>query len=145
MISYAKHDEEFHGIFKLVNGEEVLGKAILTQDELETLVFIQDPVCVQVVTRESEDGKVTRGMGFTKWMQLSDEDFYIIREKDIITVSSMSKEVIFMYENFIADDDPLLGKKKLKTDPDNALGYVGKIDQARKLFEKIFKDKPSNS
>ena len=43
------------------------------------------------------------------------------------------------------DDDPLLGKKKLKTDPDNALGYVGTIDQARKLFEKIFKDKPSNS
>ena len=117
MISYAKHDEEFYGIFKLVNGEEVLGKAILTQDELETLVFIQDPVCVQVVTRESEDGKVTRGMGFTKWMQLSDEDFYIIREKDIITVSSMSKEVIFMYENFVADDDPKKEKRNLRLIP----------------------------
>ena len=28
MINYAKHDEEFYGIFKLVSGEEVLGKAV---------------------------------------------------------------------------------------------------------------------
>ena len=145
MISYAKHDEEFYGIFKLVSGDEVLGKAILTQDGAESLVFISDPVCVQIVTKETEDGKLTRGMGFTKWMQLSDEDFYIMREKDIITVSSMSREVIFMYESFISDEDPEEGKKKMKTDPDNATGYVGTIDDARKLFEKIFKDKPNNS
>ena len=36
MINYAKHDEEFYGVFKLVSGDEVLGKAILTNDELET-------------------------------------------------------------------------------------------------------------
>ena len=113
MISYAKHDEEFYGIFKLVSGDEVLGKAILTQDGAESLVFISDPVCVQIVTKETEDGKLTRGMGFTKWMQLSDEDFYIMREKDIITVSSMSREVIFMYESFISDEDPEEGKKKM--------------------------------
>ena len=59
MINYAKHDEEFYGIFKLVSGDEVLGKAILTEDDKETLVFISDPVCVQIVTRESEDGKVS--------------------------------------------------------------------------------------
>ena len=144
MINYAKHDEEFYGVFKLVSGDEVLGKAILTNDEQETLVFISDPVCVQIVTKESEDGKVHRGMGFCKWMQLSDEDFYIFREKDIITVSSMSKEVIFMYEAYISDEDPNSGKDSLKADPDQAIGYVGKIDDARKLFEKIFKSKPSN-
>ena len=83
-------------------------------------------------------------MGFCKWMQLSDEDFYIFREKDIITVSSMSKEVIFMYEAYISDEDPNSGKDSLKADPDQAIGYVGKIDDARKLFEKIFKSKPSN-
>ena len=70
MINYAKHDEEFYGIFKLVSGDEVLGKAILTQDELETLVFISDPVCVQIVTRESEDGKVHAVWDSQKWMQL---------------------------------------------------------------------------
>ena len=145
MINYAKHDEEFYGIFKLVNGDEVLGKAVLTDDNGETICFIQDPVCIQLIHKEIDEGKVARGMGFAKWMQLSDEDFYIIREKDIITVSSMSREVIFMYETFIQDEDPEEGKKKMKTDPDNATGYVGKIDQARQMFEKIFKEKPNNS
>ena len=32
MINYAKHDEEFHGIFKLVSGEEILAKAVMTED-----------------------------------------------------------------------------------------------------------------
>ena len=67
--------------------------------------------------------------------------FYIFREKDIITVSAMSKEVIFMYESYIADEDPTSGKDKLKANPDQASGYVGTIDDARKLFEKIFKNK----
>ena len=142
MINYAKHDEEFYGIFKLVSGDEVLGKAILTEDDKETLVFISDPVCVQIVTRESEDGKVSRGMGFVKWMQLSDEDFYIIREKYIITVSSMSKEVSIMYESYVCDDDDEK-KSRLKTEPDNVSGYQGTIDKARLLFEKLYRHKNS--
>ena len=32
MINYARHDEEFYGVFKLLHGEEVLGKAVLTED-----------------------------------------------------------------------------------------------------------------
>ena len=50
-INYAKHDEEFYGVFKLLSGEEVLGKAVLTDDNGETLVFLQDPVCVHIVEK----------------------------------------------------------------------------------------------
>ena len=31
MINYTKKDEDFHGIFKLVSGEEVLAKAVITE------------------------------------------------------------------------------------------------------------------
>ena len=47
-INYAKHDDEFHGVFKLVSGEEVLAKAVLTNQDNETLCFLQDPVCIPV-------------------------------------------------------------------------------------------------
>ena len=104
MINYARHDEEFYGVFKLLNGEEVLGKAVLTEDNEETLVFIQNPVCTQVITKEIE-GKTVRGVGFANWMQFSDEDFYIIREKDILTVTSMSREMTLLYEAFIMNGD----------------------------------------
>jgi len=138
MINYARHDEEFYGIFKLVNGDEVLGKAVLTEDNGQTLVFIQDPVCTQVITKETEDGRTVRGMGFAKWMQFSDEDFYILTEKDIITVTSMSKEVSFMYEAFVMGEDDEK-KNKIQLDLEPEMGYLGKIDEARKLFERIYK------
>ena len=49
MIRYAKHEEEFYGVFKLVSGEEVLGKAVLTEDNGETLCFVQNPVSTVVM------------------------------------------------------------------------------------------------
>ena len=141
MISYAKHEEEFYGVFKLVSGEEVLGKAVLTEDSGETLSFIQNPVCTLVVNKETEDGRQVRGVGFAKWMQFSDEDFYILREKDVLTVSSMSKEVTFMYEAFIQSENKGKPPKKdrSKIDPKPQMGYLGKIDAARNMFEKLFK------
>ena len=140
MINYAKHDEEFYGIFKLLNGEEILGKAVLTEDNGESLVFVQDPVCLQTITKELDEGKVIKGIGFSKWMTLSDEEFFILREKDIVTVASMNKETIFMYEAYILGENGIEEQKKTnKVGPEKTLGYLGKIDEARKLFERIYK------
>ena len=144
MINYARHDEEFYGIFKLVNGEEVLGKAVATEDNGETLVFLQDPVSVHAVTKEIGETKVVRGVGFAKWMQMSDKDFFILREKDIITVASMSKEIVLMYEAYILGED-MTSKKMTKnqTDIKQTAGYLGKINEARALFERIYKENKS--
>ena len=147
MINYAKHDEEFYGIFKLNNGEEIVGKAVLTDDQGETLVFISNPVVIESYTRELDSGKISRGMGFSHWMQMSDEEFFILREKDIIAIASMSKEVRFMYESFIGDEDfdpdsfesQELKESNLHIKPDTKMGYLGKVEEARKLFERIYK------
>ena len=144
MISYAKHEEEFYGVFKLVSGEEVLGKAVLTEDNGETLCFVQNPVSTVVMNNKDDDGRQVRAVGFAKWMQFSDEDFYILREKDVLTVSSMSKEISFMYEAFVQSENKDKSKKdNSKVDPKPSMGYLGKIDKARNLFEKIYKFDPS--
>lgn len=140
MISYAKHEEEFYGVLKLVSGEEVLGKAVLTDDHGESLCFIQNPVAVQMIERDVEGNRLARGIGFSKWMQLSNEDFYVIREKDILTISSMSKECIFMYESYLKGEDPQDRRDQMEQGPEKHLGYLGSIDRARKLFEKIYTD-----
>ena len=144
-INYAKHDEEFYGVFKLLNGEEILGKAVLTQEgEGETLCFLSDPVVISVIEKQISEGKMMRGMGFHKWMQLFDEEFFIIREKDIIAVASMSKEIVLMYETYLANemDETHEAKqerlKRKKSSIQNAKGYLGKIDEARAQFEKLF-------
>ena len=141
MISYAKHEEEFYGVFKLVSGEEVLGKSVLTEDNGETLCFVQNPVSTVVMNNKDNEGRNVRGVGFAKWMQFSDEDFYIIREKDVLTVSSMSKEITFMYEAFVQSENKGKPPKKdnLKIDPKPNMRYLGKIDDYRKIFEKLYK------
>lgn len=142
MINYARHDEEFYGIFKLDNGEEVVGKAILTEDGGESLVFIQDPVTIETFTREMDDGRVARGMGFAHWMQMSDEDFFIIRERNIVSLASLSSEYVLMYEAYIVGEEIKAGKpdEKQKISLDKEMGYMGKVDDARKLFERLYKN-----
>tara|TARA_B100001996_G_scaffold234201_1_gene180788 strand:+ start:117 stop:572 length:456 start_codon:yes stop_codon:yes gene_type:complete len=150
MITYAKHDEEFYGIFKLINGEEVLGKSVLTTEKDESLVFIQDPVSIQVIEKNMGENKLMRGIGFHKWMQLSDEEFFILREKDIVAVASMSKEVILMYETFLSTDGGLeTNEEKVKrqqrrrADIKEVPGYLGKVNEARAVFERLYKE-PNN-
>ena len=106
MINYAKHDEEFYGLFKLVSGEEIVAKAILAEDEGQTLVYMSNPVVIEIFTKELDEGKVVKGMGFSHWMQMSDEDFFIIQEKDIMSLASLSKEFTFMYEAYLAGKSP---------------------------------------
>ena len=117
----------------------MLGKAVLTNEGTETLCFIQNPVAVQLVERELDENKLARGIGFSKWMQLSSEDFYVIREKDIVTISAMSKQCIYMYESFLKGEAPGSRKDIMEQDPNKHLGYLGSIDNARTLFEKIYK------
>ena len=140
MINYAKHDEEFHGIFKLVSGEEILAKAVMTEDRGESLLFISDPVSVQAITKEIGDQKIMRGMGFSKWIPMSDEEFYIIREKDLMTMATMSKPVKLMYEAYIIGEEAH-GKQmnERRVPPSTAEGYLGNTKEIRALLEKIFK------
>jgi len=144
MINFIKHEEEFYGIFKLVSVEHVLPKAIITKDHQESLVFLQDPLCVEIVTNPISETKVARGMGFIKWQQLSDEDFYVIREKDIICVSTMSKQIKLLYQAFVMAEggDPIDSKTSgYRIDPDKTMGLIGDIDDYRTMFEKIYKTK----
>ena len=119
MISYAKHEEEFHGVIKLVSGEEILGKAVLTDDHGESLCFIQNPVAVQMIERDLEGNRLGRGIGFSRWMQLSDEDFYVIREKDILTISACLKSVYSCMNPISRARPQIQGMKKWNRNPVN--------------------------
>ena len=144
-INYAKHEEEFYGIFKLLNGEEILAKSVLTDDNGETLCFLQDPVVIEIFNKELGENKLMRGIGFHRWMQLSDEEFIIIREKDVIAVASMSKELVLMYETYLStnegnetEEEKKVRISRRRAKINEASGYLGKIDEARALFEKIY-------
>lgn len=140
MINYAKHDEEFHGIFKLVSGEEILAKAVMTEDRGESLIFMSDPVSVLPITKDVGEQKILRGMGFSKWIPMSDEEFFILREKDIMTMATMSKPVKLMYDAYIIGEDAHGRQmKERQVPPSIAEGYLGNTKDIRALLEKLYK------
>jgi hypothetical protein len=142
MINYIRHDEEFYFIAKLVSGEEIIGKGLAVEQDGTTQVFVTDPVQIEIITRTT--GKATvKGVAMNKWMQFSEEDFFIITEKDIISIGGLSHEMIHMYELFIkktSNDETIEDAiKESEVELDKNMGYLSSVEEARKKLEKIYK------
>jgi hypothetical protein len=143
MINYIRHDEEFYFIAKLVSGEEIIGQGFAVEENQVTQVFVTNPVEIQVVTKTSGTTSV-KGVVMNKWMQFSDEDFFIIQEKDIISIGGLSDEMIHMYKLFIkktSEDQTVqdaIEENEVKLDKE--MGFISKVEEARKKLEKIYKN-----
>jgi len=148
MLNYVKHDEEFHCSIKLTNGDEIIARAVVSTDDTteQELVYLEDPLLVQTFTKEIDGDKAVRGLGFTKWQNFSDEEFYIISSDAILTMASLSKEMVFVYEAFLATQrkDGTVRSKIPKESDDYKVtltdneGSLGKIAEARKKLEDLF-------
>jgi len=139
-INYIKHEQEFYGVCKLISGETIIGSMIATEEENEpgvTLLYVSDPAVAQQHSVE-KDGQMGMAVGFIKWMMWSSEDFYIIEEKDILTVAPMSMESILMYKMWLRKE---CGGAKTDNavDVNRNMGLVGKVSDARRKLEDIWK------
>ena len=67
-LNYVRPDEEFFGVLKLTNGEEVLARTIVVEESEGTHVaFVQDPAKVHA-TETMKDEKRAVAVGLKKWM-----------------------------------------------------------------------------
>lgn len=141
MLNYVRHDEDFFCIIKLSSGVDLVSKCMVVFDDdiHESVVFLTDPVEVATFTKSVDEDKAVKGMGFTKWMQFSDEDFFILREKDILTMAELSPEMRMMYQLYVGGQNTDVDENDAKVTPDKQMGSLGKIEDARKLFERLFK------
>ena len=142
MINYIRHDEQFHGVCKLSIGEEILGEIIVTEDPEthQNLIFIQHPAKTKVIEMDgnpnTKEQKVA--MGFIKWMNFSDEDFYVLNEKDIMTIAPMSPEAIMMYKRWVRKEIQKIPEKDREVPMNESMGLITNVESARKILEKIF-------
>ena len=139
MINYIQHEKEFYGVVKLVSGDEVLGPMIATDDKGDTLIFVSNPA--KPHANPVSDGKHQGlAIGFTKWMMFSEEDFYLIREPDVICVAPMSEDSIAMYRMWLRREYG--SPKDDYTAPMNqSMGLIGKVDDFRNKLEKEWRNK----
>jgi hypothetical protein len=139
MINYIRHDEEFHFVAKLVSGEQIIGKGFATEEDGETYVYVSDPLEINIIIKQLDKDKTIKGVGLNKWMHFSDEDFYVIREKDILTIAGLSSELIAMYDLFWQkeNNEDSLEEKRVELDPQ--MGMKGKVDDIRSQLERLYK------
>lgn len=141
MIGYIRHDEEFNGVVKLTTGQEIIGKMIATEEDGRTLIFVQDPAEAKVhdIKNQSSNNRIVKGLSFTKWFPLSDEDFFIIPEESIVSVASMSNEISSYYVAWVRDMNPNKESNNLQVELTEDFGKITSIQEAKQKLEKIFK------
>ena len=128
-------EDEFYAIIKLVSGEEIFSLILIDnfQDE-NTIIALQNPVVMWSNT--TPNGTFIK---VKPWMELPDEDIFMIRLDKIITIiESHDKKLINLYNHYINEDNYLpKGDGVIK--PDYEMGYISTVNEARKKLEKVFK------
>ena len=127
--------DEFYSVIKLISGEEIFALVSIdeTDDEKDPIIILQNPLVMNMVN--SQKGR--------RWIELSSEDIFLMRFDRILTMSeSKDEKLIAIYENYIEDGEEEMidiykssGKVKLT----NKMGYVSSVEDARKVFEELYK------
>ena len=127
--------EEFHGVIKLVTGEEIFGLISVEENDLgNPVVLVQTLVTMKVLSHGA--GQYVK---IKPWLELADEDMYLIAYDRIITMSQVKDEkLIEFYTRYLEEDGldfELDGKVKIN----EQMGYISTVEKSRKLLEELYK------
>ena len=128
--------EEFYAIIKLVSGEEILSLVMIDENEGDPVIVLQNPITIKIIN--SSQGIY---MKVKPWIEMSDDDFFIIKYDKVITMTeTKDQKMIDLYNNYLEDDftvEPYESGGRVK--PSSKMGYLSSVDDARKSLERIFK------
>ena len=127
--------EEFHSIIKLVSGEEIFSLVSIDENDGDPIIVLQNPLIMQMFhNAQGSHVKVKN------WIELSDEDFFMITSDKIITMTeTRDQKLIAIYENFISEDEKIeIHTSNGYTRPTTKMGYVSSVKAARKHLETLF-------
>jgi len=128
--------EEFYAIIKLVSGEEILSLVMVDENDGDPVIVLQNPVTMKAFHNQ-------HGMHLKvkPWIEMSDDDFFMIKLDKIITMTETKDErLINVYNSYIEDDDTIdVYNPSGKVKPSQKMGYISSVEDARKKLERIFK------
>ena len=128
--------EEFYSIIKLVSGEEIFSLVSIDDHDHDPIIILQNPIIMTMFNNNSGSHVKVK-----PWIELSEEDFFMIKSDKIITMTeSKDQKLIEIYNNFITTDEPIeIHSSNGYTRPTTKMGYVSSVDNARKKLEELFK------
>jgi len=135
--------EEFYAIIKLVSGEEVFSLIMVDDEQEDPIIIMQNPIIIKML--HSPQGSFIK---IKPWMELSEEDFFMIRLDKVGTMTASTNEkLIEVCNDYISDDSSseMEMNSQGKVKPDSKMGYVSTVEDARKNLEDIFNKEAKES
>ena len=134
--------EEFIAVIKLVSGEEVLASVCIDETGEEPIIIAHHPVTMKMIN----NGLYVK---IKPWMELADDDMFVFRPDKIITMTEIKdQKVTKIYERYVEEESSDFDVNKLQAGgevkPDQKMGYVSSVEDARKKLEEVWK-KPFNT
>ena len=131
--------EEFYSIIKLMTGEEIFALVSVDENNGAPVVIVQNPLVMKVM--DSPKGSFIK---VKKWIELSEEDMYVIGYDKILTLTECKdNKIISIYKNYNLDEDHNYDvdvyKSSGRVKITDQMGYISNVEDARKKFEVLFK------
>ena len=134
--------EEFHAVLKLITGEEIFSLVSVDENDGDSIIMLSNPVIMKMI-----QGPVGSYVKVKPWLELPDQDLFLIKYDKIITMSEVTdKQMIKFYTRYLNEDDidiEIDGKVTLS----DKMGLLTTVEDARQSLDNIFKnniDKPNN-
>ena len=126
--------EEFHGVIKLITGEEIFGLVSIDENDGDPVIMLQSPVIMKVFNNPT--GQYVK---IKPWLEIPEEDIFLIKYDKIITMTEIkNQQMIQFYDRYLSDDDfdfEIDGRVNLS----NHMGLLSTVEDARKKLEDIYK------
>ena len=128
--------EDFYCILKLVSGEEILSIVSVDENDGDPIVVLQNPVVMELINKKDISYVKVR-----PWMELSSDDFFMIKLDKIITMTETTdRKLIDVYTKYLNDDDSIdVYKSNGEVKVSNEMGYISSVEDARKKLEELYK------
>ena len=136
--------EEFLAIIKLISGEEILASVCIDETGEESIIVAHTPVTMKMIS----NGMYVK---IKPWMELADDDMFVFRTDNIITMSEVKdQKVIKLYERYVEESNEEDDMTKLlpssgEVKPDEKMGYISSVEDARQKLEEVWKKPFSNN
>ena len=136
--------DEFYSLIKLVSGEEIFALVCVDESEDEPILILHNPIKMKQLNQLNQLSYIK----VTPWMEMSDEDMYILRMDKVITmIECHDQKLIKIYKQYIEEkdeDDMQVIKSRNKKGRidwpgDPKLGYISSVEKKRESLENIFK------
>ena len=128
--------EEFHAVLKLITGEEIFALVSVDENDGDPIIMLQSPVIMKMM--QNPTGQYVK---IKPWLELPEEDIYLIKYDKIITMTEISdKQMIMFYEKYLNESSECDFEIDGRVTLNPKMGLVSTVEDARQRLENIYKN-----